>query len=122
MLSRNPNYGGKEGGGQILNKEKIFNLINGILRKYMVIQDSTMLVRPIKADDVHAQCIKSTEFIPPDSNSCGITLLFIQTLQMLPDMMNIKFKLPSNINLIEKGGNHFSTLLIADKVSRDTMH
>lgn len=31
LLSRNPNYGGKEGGGQILNKEKIFNLINGIL-------------------------------------------------------------------------------------------
>lgn len=52
---------------------------------------------------------------------CGITLLFIQTLQMLPDMMKIKFKFPSNINLIEKGGNHFSTLLIADKVSRDTM-
>lgn len=60
MLSRNPNYGGKEGGGQILNKEKIFNLINGILRKCMVIQNSTMLVRHVKADDVHAQCIKSS--------------------------------------------------------------
>lgn len=60
MLSRNPNYGGKEGGGQIRNKEKIFNLINGILRTCMVIQDSTMLVRHIKADDVHAQCIKSS--------------------------------------------------------------
>lgn len=60
LLSRNPNYGGKEGGGQILNKEKIFNLINGILRKCMVIQNSTMLVRHIKADDVHAQCIKSS--------------------------------------------------------------
>lgn len=119
MLSRNPNYGGKEGGGQILNKGKIFNLINGILRKCMVIQDSTMLVRHIKADDVVSNVLKVVNLYLQTANGCGITLLFIQTLQMLPDMMKIKFKLPSNINLIEKGGNHFSTLLIADNVSRD---
>lgn len=122
MLSGNPNYGGKEGGGQILNKGKIFNLINGILRKYMVIQDSTMLVRHIKADDVVPNVLKVVNVYLQTAIGYGITLLFIQTLQMLPDMMKIKFKLPSNINLIEKGGNYFSTLLIADKVSMDTMH
>lgn len=88
----------------------------------MVIQDSTMLVRPIKADDVVPNVLKVVNLYLQTAIGCGITLLFIQTLQMLPDMMKIKFKLPSNINLIEKGGNHFSTLLIADKVSRDTMH